>query len=499
MHRKIIHGPPGTGKTFTLIKYLDKELKENKIDPQKIVYISFSNAAAREARRRITDDLYHIGTMHSLGSNELEIDTNTQLLKGNKWNSFKNFSQICRDMSFESYVNEAGYVEYMNPNMKVIQYARSRKLDLQQAAIDLDIIHLVDLGFVEQLNEDLKNFKNGTGMIEYSDMISQFVDKKKCPPIDIVFLDEAQDLSPLQWDMFFYLESVSIRSYVAGDDDQTIYTFQGADPSIFINLKGTEDPQIKSRRVPKRIHKLAESIFPYMSQRLDKKWEPREAEGEVHTDADFYELDFTKGTWFVLTRTNKMLQPLKDHLYNLNIRFDAKQHDLLSEDMLTAYRSWVRLNKGASIDTKEAENLYKFFTVKGGQVARGFASGKTLQGLNSVTLEELRAEHGLLVTGDWELLNFPDASKEYIRTILKKEDLMKDARIKLSTIHGVKGEEAENVVLFTDLERIIYDSALKDSDPEHRTFFVGITRAKEKIFITNQGHEYQYNIGVPII
>ena len=103
------------------------------------------------------------------------------------------------------------------------------------------------------------------------------------------------------------------------------------------------------------------------------------------------------------------------------------------------------------------------------------------------------------MTGDWELLNFPDASKEYIRTILKSEDLMKDARIKLSTIHGVKGEEAENVVLFTDLERIIYDSALKDSDPEHRTFFVGITRAKEKIFITNQGYEYQYNIGVPII
>lgn len=94
----------------------------------------------------------------------------------------------------------------MNPNMKVIQYSRSRNLDLQQAAIDLDIIHLVDLGFVEQLNEDLKNFKDGTGMVEYSDMISQFVDKRKCPAIDVVFLDEAQDLSPLQWDMFLHRE-----------------------------------------------------------------------------------------------------------------------------------------------------------------------------------------------------------------------------------------------------------------------------------------------------
>ena len=39
----------------------------------------------------------------------------------------------------------------------------------------------------------------------------------------------------------------------------------------------------------------------------------------------------------------------------------------------------------------------------------------------------------------------------------------------------------------------------KDSDPEHSTFFVGITRAKEKLFVCNQDYEYQYNIGAPII
>ena len=66
-------------------------------------------------------------------------------------------------------------------------------------------------------------------------------------------------------------------------------------------------------------------------------------------------------------------------------------------------------------------------------------------------------------------------------------------------VKGEKGEECDNVVLFTDLERIIYESAQTDPDPEHRTFFVGITRAKEKLFITNQDYEYQYNIGGPII
>ena len=43
-------------------------------------------------------------------------------------------------------------------------------------------------------------------MVEFSDMISKFVEEDRCPPLQCVFLDEAQDLSPLQWDMFFYIE-----------------------------------------------------------------------------------------------------------------------------------------------------------------------------------------------------------------------------------------------------------------------------------------------------
>jgi DNA helicase II / ATP-dependent DNA helicase PcrA len=70
---------------------------------------------------------------------------------------------------------------------------------------------------------------------------------------EAVFLDEAQDLSPLQWDVFFYIEGRSRRSYIAGDDDQAIYNFQGASSEIFINLEGTFDAQIKSQRVPRKV------------------------------------------------------------------------------------------------------------------------------------------------------------------------------------------------------------------------------------------------------
>ena len=500
MHRIIIPGPPGTGKTHRLMQLLDNELNLIKTNPEKIAYIAFSNAAANVAKERIKNDKIYVSTMHSMGSQECNINTKTQLLKGDKWKSFKNFSSLCADLSFESRINVNGYVEHVNPHMKIIEYARNRKISLADAAVELELHYTTDIWLTEQIEADLKTYKDSTGMIEYSDMISKFVEEDRCPPLHCVFLDEAQDLSPLQWDMFFYIESKCARSYIAGDDDQTIYTFQGASPKIFINLKGMFDPQIQSRRVPRSVHRLATTIFPHMSQRLDKKWEPRDAEGSVSMNANFEELPMHQGNWMILTRTNKMLERLREYLYSMNYRFEAKAQELLPKKMLNAYRVWQRLHQGAVVSKEDVKDLWDFLTVKQGHLVRGFAGGKTLESITAIDLDGLKSEHGLRATGSWETLNFPEDSKLYIKKLLESgDDLMKPARIKLSTIHGVKGEECDNVVLFTDIERIIYESAKRDPDPEHRLFFVGITRTKENLFVCTQHYEYQYNIGAPII
>ena len=79
MHRIIIPGPPGTGKTHRLMHYLEAELKMTA--PDKIAYIAFSNAAANEAKRRIQNDDIYVSTMHSMGTQECNINTKTQILK----------------------------------------------------------------------------------------------------------------------------------------------------------------------------------------------------------------------------------------------------------------------------------------------------------------------------------------------------------------------------------------------------------------------------------
>jgi len=514
--RIIIPGPPGTGKTHHLINYyLVKEIEEYKTHPSKIAYLTFSKAATEEARKRIEPlfpkfdfkkDFINVSTMHGLGTRELNIDTSAQLLQGRNWNQFKNFSQICDHMNFDSTVGEEGFVQHKNMYMKIIEYARSTRVnlkieDLEEVAIELDLINdpNLDISTLEQIYTDLEFFKKSYYMFEFSDMIKQFIEKDKCPSLDAVFLDEAQDLNPLQWDMFKYIESRCKRSYIAGDDDQTIYAFQGANPDSFINLQGTYDPQIISRRVPRKIHQLATSIFPHMSYRLEKKWEPRDAEGEITRDKYLEEIDLSKGNWMILVRTNKMLSPIVEHLESLNYRFDCKLNYLLPIKLVEAIKIWERLNKGASVSKEEAKLLYGFLRYNKGDLKYGFSEGKTLEKIDSVDMDDLREHHGLLVKGDWQVLSMSDEQKQFIKNLLDQgEDLFKPARIKVSTIHGVKGEESDNVILFTDLTQFIYESVEKNPDPEHRLFFVGITRTKNHLYLVPPTSEYIYNIGESI-
>ena len=77
--RKIIFGPPGTGKTTYLLQLVEKELK-NGVAPNKIGYFAFTKKAAEEALSRAantfnydTKDFRHFRTLHSLAYRELSL------------------------------------------------------------------------------------------------------------------------------------------------------------------------------------------------------------------------------------------------------------------------------------------------------------------------------------------------------------------------------------------------------------------------------------------
>ena len=113
-----------------------------------------------------------------------------------------------------------------------------------------------------------------------------------------------------------------------------------------------------------------------------------------------------------------------------------------------------------------------------------------LDGVYSVTLEELKQNHGLLVEGSWEHLDFDEDTKQFMKHLIQNNhDLLKEADIKIMTLHGSKGKESDNVVLYTDFGADEYQSNFiegefeKSPDNEHRLFFVGVTRTKQKLYL----------------
>ena len=508
---KKIMGPPGTGKTYRLVNhYLKKELNEYNTNPQKIIYITFSKAAAEEAEERISElfpdkKLKHISTMHKMGKDECGIDTNIYLLKNKKWNRFKQEYPEWTNISFETKADAVGNPMYKNKHLEIIQYARSKLISIESATVELQKHHDVDVDTTIQLETDLRLYKEGSKMIEFYDMINKFVEEERCPPLDVIFLDEAQDLSPHQWKCFDYIKSNCKRGYMAGDDDQTIYGFQGADPNCFMQQEGERDDQEISRRVPRAVHKVAVKILERLENRIEKNWIPRDAEGEVHYNQTLDDLDFNEGHWMILARTNKLLNNISEHFYSLGKRFSGKTNKHLPNDILEVYQIWTRLNQGAVVSPEEAEKVYKYLVVKKGHVARGYSDGKSVQRETSVDLQKLKKDHGLLIEGDWKQLHISEDTKEYMQTLLERgDDLMTKPKVQLITLHGSKGKECENICLFTDYgvegqDEFIYRAAYEDPDPEHRLFYVGTTRAKERLFIMQPSSEYHYTIGEPIV
>ena len=460
--------------------------------------------------------------MHAVGTRECKINTKKQLLNGKrKWKIFKNYPghEPWQNMSFESTIDSVGNPIYENDHMRIIAYARAKKISLPEAALQLGK-ETTDLFLTEQLAQDLKTFKKETKMVEFSDMTKLFVEKDKMnnpasqiSEIEAVFLDEAQDLSPAQWDMFFYIEKHCKRSYIAGDDDQTIYTFQGADPSMFMGLetknlpegwKAIKDGQVQSHRVPRNIYAKALEVLSRISKRLPKDWEPRDAEGEVIENYYLNDINFTEGNWMVLAQTNDLLSEIGEHFYGLGLRFSSKKNQVLPNKTLEAYRIWTRLNKGAVVSSEEAKLVYEeFLNYHAGHVAHGYSSGKTLDKVETVNLEDLKKDHGLLVTGDWEQLYIDEETKNYMKLLLDNGDtLIEDPRIRLLTMHGSKGKECDNVVLFLDYGTAMqikpYLEACRNPDSQHRLIFVGITRAKKRLYIMPPLYDNYYTIGNPI-
>tara|TARA_S200002703_G_scaffold8523_4_gene8609 strand:+ start:3947 stop:5407 length:1461 start_codon:yes stop_codon:yes gene_type:complete len=468
---------------------------ESGINPVDIAFLAFTRKAANEAKERAAkrfkldpdEDLRHFRTLHSLALSKVGIrpeevmqPSNYRELGGVIGHRFQNVDGKDNDGDiFSGKIND--------PILSLINLARLKKTKLRDEYNNSNLY--ADWNLVKYVDESVTAYKEKFGLYDFTDMLSQFIANADqcCPHFKLTFLDEAQDLSPLQWDIAHILDKKSERMYCAGDDDQAIYRWAGADVEQFINLPGGAEILAQSYRVPSSVHRIAERIANRINKRYRKEYNPRKERGSVAQISGLSELDMSHGSWLIMGQAGYMLSPLSQELRGMGVLFNDRGRRSISDKISTAVNAWERLRKGTDISGEEARCVYSHMSTKT-RIERGFKKLPGVEDSDQLTMQDLINKHGLLADPEsiWhEAMDLiPDNERAYIVAMLRRgEKFNADPRVTVSTIHGSKGGEADNVVLLTDLSPAAEAAASIDADDLHRVFYVGVTRTRENLYL----------------
>ena len=482
----IILGPPGTGKTTFLLGKVE-EFLDSGIRPEKLGYVAFTKKAANEALTRAiekfgydSEELTYFRTLHSLCYHWLSLSRSDVVDRSN----LRDFSKTIGERINSAWDGEnIMTLNSKGDNMLFLEnISRNRCVGFREqwnsSGSDISWLHF------EWFLKNYRKYKETNFLIDYTDMLEMFLASSGSPNLDVLIVDEAQDLSALQWKCIQKLSQNVDHVYIAGDDDQAIYKWAGADVEYFINLKGKNTYLKQSYRVPRKVHDIALGVVKRIGNRKEKVWEPKEEEGSVNYHTNFEHVDISKGDWLFLARNNYLLNAVEEHL-KVNGRVYLKGNKpSVSETLINAIRDWEKLRKGSSIEAARIRKIYNYMKVGKG-VQKGYKTLKTVMDDTNLTLPQLKADHGLLVDSIWhecfDLIG--NTQREYVISCLRHGEKLMSSQIRLNTIHAAKGGECENVVLITDLATKTWDELYKNPDNECRAFYVGVTRTKNNLHI----------------
>ena len=508
IEEKTILGPPGTGKTQTNSN-LVRECLKNGMAPHKIACVSFTKKAAQESRERVCQDLGleedslpYFQTLHSMafrsgGYKVDEVITSKDFKKIGKalGLDFSNTNKTAKESDFDI----IGYSQG-DAYMSIYQTSRSLCASLEECfrkAANYDL-HWNEL---TRLVDAYENYKKVKKKIDFTDMIEGFVKRDEPLDIEALFVDEAQDLSTLQWSMIRVLRKTPKFQVFTGDDDQAIMGFQGADVKAFLNATDKKEVLSQSYRLPKRVWDQAQRIALKIEGRAPKTWSPKNEEGSVHYHQNFSDVPFEEGNWCVLARTNHLVSYYADLLEEEGWVYSRNGAPSIHPKTYDAILSWETLTKGRSITLDQLRNIYSFMKI-GVDFKKGFSPrSKAFASIDQdqlLDIDFIQKNLGLKWGKDiiWHkaLSKIDLDTKNYVLNALRRGDNVKHPRIKVSTIHSMKGGESDNVLVITDLSYACYKEYLKDPSIEHRVFYVAVTRAKKSLHILEPTTRRYYEI-----
>jgi len=548
--KTVILGPAGTGKTTKLIEEIKASLEY--YHPSEIGFATFSREAAENIGARLAEELGYpdlksagfkwFGTIHSLAFKAMHMSGYKP-----KVAEKHHYADFCQQRKIKYHNQDtADFTKLMQKNEHntlgnaIFQAInRARLTDHQDPEPLLPKIVKAKNGgqrgraTIMRLLVEWEQYKKEQGIIDYTDMLIHVVSNDFRPPIAALFVDEFQDLNPIQYRIFQQWQDGIEAVTIAGDDDQNIYEHVlGTESRHLIQEWENADRQIlldTNYRTPKPILAYGRKLIEKNKERVNKDIKATKQEGVIKKGLPSQVLSWINNinsneTFLILAPTNHMAINMSKVLTDRNIPhmryggktlWDDNQIKHISSFLHHITHKNVALRREGYYTALATKKLLPRDTRKNIKeelrlIEQHYRDPKKYKepacGLN-ITIEQFLGLYGPMMK--WQPdpmetivkeLDISTARKKIIRKAYKEKKLFAEAHhCHLGTIHSSKGHQAEHVLLFTDLTKNFNEEASKNPEYMRRLFYTAINRASKSVLIVDRYFRtgYRYPLNTP--
>ncbi|ETS93187.1 ATP-dependent helicase [Veillonella sp. AS16] len=459
----IVSASAGTGKTFVITQKIEYEIQLNR-SFKKLAALTFTNKAADELNSRLkkNNDGNFIGTIHNFVLHEI----------------INPFFKDLYDLKYEGEVS----------------YGTTLKFHTIKDGIN----KLSELGQVGNYYDNKKSFifELALSIIKSSEACQLFLKSKYYK----IFIDEYQDCDVSMHNLFLYiLENFDIPLIIVGDEKQSIYSWRGADPTLFQSLL-TSDKFEKYRlstnfRSDASIQNYANLIFGYRVN-------------------SYKEAESNKVLFLVADKSNNVILNVLDYIDNkASLAILTRKNDIVKKigSILNENGKKCAIIQKSPIENiqNKDSNIYlsiaKYIIIKG-YSEYDFSRDVDLENkFKEVSLEELKMhlnKFNEIVDKSYKdvvcsivklfKLDFNEVLYSMLEETINNNIFHYGFNIDqyqnvVMTIHAAKGLEYEQIILFAD--------DFDFTSPENRELhYVASTRAKSKLIIIayNDWNSYKF-------
>jgi DNA helicase-2/ATP-dependent DNA helicase PcrA len=565
-----LFGGPGSGKTTALLDRVEELLaEEDDVTFRDVLVVSYTRAAATEIRERLAERLDespralrgNVCTMHAKAYELLDLSRGDVVGESDKEDFCDEYGIEYEDEYEGSRRRSARSTTLGNKIIATSQWLQRTRRDVadwydvpfkwdeETVRLPPDVDERAQTGnkytptwssdddrtSVPETIRAWRQYKGEHDVVGFADMLERVQQRSLLPNVDYLVIDEFQDITTLQYDVYTEWRSHMKRVMIAGDDDQVVYAWQGADPDLLLEEQVTNDEILpNSYRLPSRILNVVNREVSHIEKRQEKDLDPRKEGGRVEGVQNPSIIDLVRnvrqtieededGTVMVLFRARYQMFQFMDEFIGEGIPFTCLTDQRMWTDRLAQYVNAVEaIDEDEPVTGLEARRLADMLADSAfgtGERDELFdALDEMEEDAETDDLEELVVEPDT-VTEYAPFMPDPRAAADMLRKVTSFQERSVDAyfsgeyvgmdtnRVRVGTIHSAKGREADHVFVATDLtEKVVeqmaatveqqgreipgVDEFTKRTSPvptltdnERRVFYVGMSRARERLVL----------------